>query len=203
MDKATLDLYKSERDSIIEWAQTTIITDSDESDKARFCVPVVKLFKLVRISHNIHEALDHFYRIFQEDMNEHVLIQPMKRSQPNRPAHKRMFTTLEGAMSFCYYIYSRRLYDYKRAYYCYGYMREIQSQMLDTVNCVRHVVVLNGLAEPCERLSLDAQSVMRVVLEMKNAKNSDDPIIDPALVLAEMKRVHLNANVQSNSLLLK
>ena len=170
---AKLDLYASERDAVISWTQKTVVTDASEKDE--HCVPLKALFKLLRLS-NITRAMQELMLALGDTHDSDLKVKTSRKKQK----HKKMFTTLDGAMAFCYYVYSRKLYSkttYERALYCYEYIREIQTQMSDTINCVRDVVVLNGLAPDESKIkNLDTRDVTKIVLEQKSTgKKSVSP----------------------------
>lgn len=181
-NKQTLDLYVSERDQIIGWVQKTV----HPAGKSIFCVPLKKLFKLLRIS-NIAEARRDLPNALVAGVDYTISdSKTLKKGEKNKllSEYKRQLLTLEAMMTYCSYIHSRRMYGkrvWERAQRCCIYTREILNEMLDTIELVRQVTILNGLDD--QPLELDTRDVTAAVLGAKKARGVCAGPIDVAYIL--------------------
>lgn len=152
-----MELYPAERELVISWVQKSC----DLSQKSVYCVPLNKLLRLLRMS-KVSDALRDAESLLQRDYD--FVIQNKK----DVAAHKCVYLTLEGAITFCAYVHSRKMYEkrvYQRALACAAYIRETLQEMQDTLESVRRVAVLDGLSGLGTKL--DRKTVTDAVIKYK------------------------------------
>lgn len=178
----SLELYGSERDRLADWIQLSVL------DKNTFCIPAKFLFKLLRMS-NISNAYAEMMTILQP--TEYIL----KSKTTERP-DKTTMLSIEGACTYCFWLYSRRKYServYKRAISCFGYIREISAQMLDTLEIVRQVVIQDGIDRKPGMAKLDTREITSTVIAQKRA-NGTTSVHDVLKILRSCTKASVNGD---------